>query len=68
MPKRIRHEEYILATEKAYQSSLDQGKKVHLRNTIAGVLKASKPPQCNITKMEQRAIMALKRDDSIIIE
>lgn len=66
-PKKIPHEEFILATELASERIQDQGQKAALRNEIGGILKTAILPPSNISKKEAEAIHTLQNNTNITI-
>ena len=66
-PRKIPHEQFILATELACERIPDQGQKAQLRNEVAGILKSAKTPTSNITKEEEKAIKNLAKNNNIMI-
>lgn len=66
-PKRIPHEDLILATELACERIPDRGQKASLRNEVAGIPKTTRLPPSNITKEEAEAVRTLSSNNNITI-
>ena len=65
-PKKIPHEDFIVATESAC-AALPPSDKAGLRNEVAGILRNAKAPKPNISREETKALTTLAKDDTILI-
>ena len=65
-PDKIPVEDYIVATELACQK-LPNNEATVLRSEMAGVLRNAKPPRSNISREERKALVDLKKEESVLI-